>query len=353
MKDYSYFLNLLESDSFEKILNSENGLKFFKVYSISRQPIIKEFLKSQKMTFSRPLVENCNVVFSKIDEKTIDSFLQSQYNLKMKNFDKNQILSELFCLQSFNWGGIYQNALEKMIIDNYVKKIQSYEILNQKIQGELSEKMGDYVRSSWYNHWSTILIENIFKKNSNVIPSIGDKGKLDFFWKNIPFDLKVTYFPAGLMHEIRREKKLPSELSFLKTSTKNNDIVFDTDKTDRELFTELITKFRESINHKSVYEELIKERSKIMRDIQEKPIVLAKWLYENQGERRYDAGYRFFVILMDDMIEESWKLKRNMELLTKNINDCLNKDPVILDIKFKWKNKEINTKCVILFITKS
>lgn len=353
MKDYSYFSNLLETDSFEKILNSKDGLKFFKVYSISRAPFLKELLKSKDMSFLHPLAENCNNVFSKIDEKTIDSFLRIQYKLKMKDFNKDYILSELFCLQYFKWGGIYNGALETMIINNYVKKIQSFNILNQKIKGELSEKTGDYVRSSWYNHWSTILIENIFKTNHHILPSIGDKGKLDFFWNNIPFDLKVTYFPAGLMQEMRKKKELSPELTFLKKNARKYKIGFDNNKSDHELFIELLTKFKESVDHRDVYDDLINERSKIIKEVQKNPGTLAKWLYENQGERRYDAGYRFFVVLTDVMIEESWKLKRNMELLTQKINPCLEKSPNILNVKFKWKKENKQTKCVILFVNKS
>jgi hypothetical protein len=44
------------------------------------------------------------------------------------------------------------------------------------------------------------------------------------------------------------------------------------------------------------------------------PLELMKWLYEEQGLRRFDAANRFFIILIDsNNLEESWKLKRNKD----------------------------------------
>jgi hypothetical protein len=84
-----------------------------------------------------------------------------------------------------------------------------------------------YVLNSWYNHWSSILIEHIFKSHKSVLPTVGQIKNVDFFINKIPFDLKVTYFPAEYLKQKRKERGLPVELTFLKAEAKNLKIYFD------------------------------------------------------------------------------------------------------------------------------
>jgi len=39
----------------------------------------------------------------------------------------------------------------------------------------------------------------MFKDHEDILPAVGLVKKVDFFWNNFPFDLKVTYFPDGFM----------------------------------------------------------------------------------------------------------------------------------------------------------
>ena len=129
---------------------------------------------------------------------------------------KLKLISELYKLKVFDWGGLYQNNLERTIVNNYVKKIRNFNLLNQKVESEIHESMRSYVLSSWYNHWTSILIEDIFKDHKKATPAIGLIKKVDFFIKNIPFDLKVTYFPDGFMQMKRKELGLSTEIQELK-----------------------------------------------------------------------------------------------------------------------------------------
>ena len=79
-----------------------------------------------------------------------------------------ELVSQLYRLQAFDWGGLHQNSLEKTIVDNYVKKITSYESLTEKIENELHNSMRGYVLCSWYNHWTSIIIEDVFRDHPNV-----------------------------------------------------------------------------------------------------------------------------------------------------------------------------------------
>jgi len=50
------------------------------------------------------------------------------------------------------------------------------------------------------------------------------------------------------------------------------------------------------------------------------PKPLLQNLYEEQGEMRFDASNRLFLIWVDEQdFEASWKLKRSVELLTRAI----------------------------------
>ncbi len=253
---------------------------------------------------------------------------------------------------------MYRNGLEKTIVNNYVKKIKNYDDLNQKITNELHDSMSGYVKSSWYNHWSAILIENMFQEHKNIIPAIGKVKNLDFFWNDIPLDLKVTHFPKEFLNNKRKELGLGTELSCLKKFAKENKIHYDKNGNDRQIFTEIYRKLSES--SKPEYLKFIKELKQksiqIINDARKDPISLAQWLYERQSERRFDRVYRFYLILIDSTnLEDSWKLKRNRDLVPNGIKLFLSKDPKkeIKDITFGWKDEKYDTKCFVLFIVKS
>ena len=135
-----------------------------------------------------------------------------------------ELVSELYRVQTFDWGGLHQNSLEKTIVDNYVKKITNYELLTEKIENELQNSMRGYVLCSWFNHWTSIVIEDVFRDHPNVLPAIGQVKKIDFFVYNVPFDLKVTYLPEGFVKDMRRQAGLRPELTLLRQGARARDI---------------------------------------------------------------------------------------------------------------------------------
>ena len=154
-----------------------------------------------------------------LDEKVLDKFIDQRYQQERAKRKKNEtaLISELYKLKVFDWGGLYQNNLERTIVNNYIKKINNLDLLNRKIEGEIHQSMKGYVSSSWYNHWTSILIEDVFKDHKKVIPAIGLIKKVDFFIKDILFDLKVTYFPDGFMQMKRKKLALNTELQELRS----------------------------------------------------------------------------------------------------------------------------------------
>lgn len=83
---------------------------------------------------------------------------------------------------------------------------------------------------------------------------------------------------------------------------------------------------------------------------------LKVWFYENQGEARFDASNRFFLVLTDENdLTNSWKLKRNIVFLRDKINNHLNSialDLHRLNTQFYWAKNHRTYLCKsdILFI---
>lgn len=294
-----------------------------------------------------------------ISEEIIDGFIREVYRQERveRIGNEDNLYTQLFRLTVFNWGGFYQNAVEQTIVNNYVKKIRDFNHLNNCIDNDLAPRLKNYVLCSWYNHWTSILIEDMFKDHEVILPAVGLVKKVDFFWNNFPFDLKVTYFPDGFMKEKRSQRGLRPELTELKAFARQNNINFDRTASDGEIFEELILRITESPNPTS--QIFIQQFHQIRRDIINETIAnpreLIVWFYENQGTRRFDAANRFFIVLIDrNNLEESWKLKRNREILSTQINEFLNTNRNIdfnqFRLNFNWEGDNYQSYATCLFI---
>jgi len=260
-------------------------------------------------------------------------------------------------MRAFDWGGLYQNSLEQTIVDHYVKRIRSWNELNSAIDSELHDSLRSYVQCSWYNHWSSVIIQDIFNDHPSVLPVIGLVKKVDFFIHDFPFDLKVTYFPDGYLQLLRRREGLRPELAELKTFCRSANIWFDNSTPPSTLFMELIAKIAEhpSDNARDFITEFRATRLRLIQQTIQDPTDLKVWLYENQGVRRFDASNRFFLILVDlKHVEDSWKLKRNKVLLVEDINNHLNAmRPDVMEslkLSFKWRDETFEAYSDILFV---
>lgn len=296
-----------------------------------------------------------------ISEATIDAFIRQIYQHERieRIGNEENLYTQLFRLQVFNWGGFYQNAVEQTIINNYVKKIRDYNQLLNSIENDLAPRLRSYVLCSWYNHWTSILIEDMFKDHPDILPAVGLVKKVDFFWNNFPFDLKVTYFPDGFMKEKRHQKGLRPEFTELKAFARQNNINFDHESNDNDIFQELLTRITENPSEaaQNFIQSFHQTRRDIINETIENPRELIVWFYENQGTRRFDAANRFFLVLIDrNNLEESWKLKRNRDILSTKINEFLNANRNIninqFQINFNWEGENFQSYAICLFIVR-
>jgi len=229
-----------------------------------------------------------------VDEKVVQEFIKQKYTDRIQ--ERRKIISdedlkkELLKVKTFSWG-VVQGQLDQKIQTEYVRKIVRYEDLLSGVRTKLQGDVTNYVICTWFNHWTTLLIEEHISTHKKVIPTIKNIKGIDIFFAGQPFDLKVTYLPRGYN---------PTD------AVKN-------------------------------------------------PSNLAIWMYENQGAQRFGADNRLFVILLDeDSPEKSWELKRDFPLVFQKIDDFFDRQSVSKkdEIAFTFRRKTYTAVTKVLIITK-
>jgi len=369
MKDFNYWDGLHRNESLEEFNNDRTGLLWLKTKSIIRKELIDEFIQQNKIvlqetTLKQQFVELFGLISKNIEKshKLLDEFIREVNSQQIARFNIQQLVSELYKLKNFEWGGDYQNSLDKFLISRYVKvENPSFDFLMSKFETEINPAVQGYVLNSWYNYWSSVLIENIFKSHSAVLPTVGLIKSVDFFVGDIPFDLKVTYLPAEYIKQKRKEKGYPVELTFLKEKAKEANIVYDKNAKPTDIFYEITEKMKDRDDDlcKKSLQTLKSEKVEILKETQKNPKLLAKWLYENQGEMRFGSENRLFLVLVDtDDFNNSWKLKRNIDLLKPTIVSYLDNfknkkiNDLHVDFEFKGKPHGFSALADVIFVVK-
>ena len=184
-----------------------------------------------------------------------------------------------------------QGQLDQKIQSQYVRKIVTYESLLDNIKAQLHDEVTSYAICTWFNHWTTVLIEEHVSTHKKVIPTIKNIKGTDIFFDGQPFDLKVTYLPHNY---------------------NSNDVV-------------------------------------------ENPLKLAVWMYENQGAQRFGADNRLFVVLLDRNNQEmSWELKRDFDLVFSEIDNFFDRETISLEdeIIFTFNKKTYTAVSKVVLVTK-
>lgn len=341
--------------------NNSNGLLWLKVRAVCRSSQIKLFeeltgiyLYSKKIKDQN--MELFEVLQSRQDGMTlIDNFLRDRTHewYTRMNVDTNQLKEDLYKVQYYTWGGDQNNSLDKFLIGRYVKTISNFKEL-QALYGDIATNAWNYVQNSWYNNWTSYLIESIFKKNPAVISAVGEIKSVDFFIGGYPLDLKVTFFPHQFMEQKFKTSLGKSSLVWLKSKCKNLNIFTDSKASTNQQIYSLTEKLKE-YNQLSVLSELQNIRREIISEAETNPYELITWLYENQGEMRFGAENRLYLILSDICdFENSWKLKRAFSLIEPKIETYINEfsDSSLKKIRFSYKGLNYNTFSDTIFITK-
>lgn len=341
--------------------NNAEALLYLKVKAICRKTLITQFVKENKLTLkSTKVKEQFPELYALLENKPelkpqLDCFLRNRNNewYKEMGVDEDKVRTALCKINAYEWGGDHNNSLDQYLVRRYVKVISDYDTLQKKAT-EIQANAWNFVQTSWYNNWTSYLIESIFKKHKRVLSAIGEIKSVDFFIDNYPIDLKVTYFPNEFMEKKLKDKIGNKELAWLKKEAKKVNISPDKGLSDAEQLTFLKEEL-ENHGHSNIIEVLTKHKQEIIDKACKHPEELMEWLYENQSARLFGAENRLFLVLVDTKdMKQSWKMKRAFTLIEPTVNsylDSFNADS-LKEINFTFNQKKYTSLSNIIFITK-
>lgn len=209
------------------------------------------------------------IVESNPDGRLVDQYIRLKYAEVIECRRRNVISDadlriELMSIPLVKWG-VVQGQLDQKIQAHYVRPTPRYAELLKRVEDSLVDEVRNYVIRSWFNHWTTRLIEDHISSHPRVVPTVKHIKGTDIFFDGQPFDLKITDLPSGFDPKVALQK----------------------------------------------------------------PADLAVWLYENQGPQRFGDDNRFFVVLMDEAdLLNSWQLKRDFDLIFPRIDEFLDRESV-------------------------
>ena len=338
-----------------------NGLLWLKVRAVCRSKQIEQFIVENNITLAATKIAEQNVeLFGKLEGMPNAMQLLDDY-LKVKShnwydamgIDEAKLKADLYKVQHYAWGGDQNNSLDKHFVSRYVKVISNYDDLVSK-QTEIADNAWHYVQTSWYNNWTSYLIESLFKRHEKVISAVGEIKSVDFFIDNNPIDLKVTFFPNQYMDEKLKDKLGKKELTWLKQKAKEVGITVDNTLSESQQMYTLSEKLSE-IGRTDILDELKTKRKDVITDAQANTMELMTWLYANQGEMRFGAENRLFVILVDTTdMSQSWKMKRAFSLIEPKVNDYLNyfNANSLKEVNFTFKKDRYKSLGDVVFVVK-
>ena len=139
------------------------------------------------------------IIENDITHTEVNKFIKKKYHTeklkkRIEMISDEELSNELHKVKTFHWGAV-QGKLDNLIQKNYVREYSKYSELIDSIEKELYETIKNHVVCSWYNHWTSVIIEDCISKHPKVVPTLMDKKRVDIFFNNQPFDLKTTYFP--------------------------------------------------------------------------------------------------------------------------------------------------------------
>lgn len=341
--------------------NDANALLWLKVRAVSRGKQMKQFLNDNGLTLTSTKITEQNVELFELMEQRqdaksmLDNYLQSKNHewYTSMGIDEEKLKADLYKVQFYAWGGDQNNSLDKHLVSRYVKVISKYDDLVSK-QGEIANNAWNYVQNSWYNNWTSFLIESLFKRHPKVVSAVGEIKSVDFFIDDFPVDLKVTFFPNQYMDEKIKLKLGKSVLSWLKTKGREFGIVSSTGDSESQQIYTLTEKFREQ-GHDNIINSLNNVKSEVIKDAQNNPVELMTWLYAHQGEMRFGAENRLFLILADSTdMSQSWKMKRAFSLIEPEVQHYLDRftKQSLKKINFTFKKQNYSSLADVIFVVK-
>jgi len=360
---------VFQKGNLRSLYTDSDGLRFLKLQSMARGEYLQRLLNEEIQHVKAPQKEYLEATAHTKGKKQFHAIYESgitdaQIEKAIRRIYKEQrdarkehedvLISELYNVRSFDWGGLHPHSLEKTIVNNYVKKIRSFSKLVDKIENEIHQTMRAYVLCSWYEYWTSVIIQDLFTDHPHVLPVLTPMKRIDFFVRDVPFMLNVSHLPEDYIDDFRTAAGYQPEINLLKKEAKSLKIHFDPAREETRLLEDLWIKLKDhpSKSSHTLLTDLREKRVEILDECQKNSDHLARWFYEHQGGRRFDAANRLFLVLVDrENFFNSWTLKRAKPLLVETIHDHLNglTDPPGTEVSFNWRNEEYTATADVLF----
>lgn len=366
MNTFKYWKARFDDNDLLDFSRTSEGLLWLKLRSIDRSALLAEFCADIGYQPTQRITADSiwhNMAANKGFGNALDKFMrkcQTREN-RVEAVSTDSIRSNLYRMTHFHWGGGFRNSLDKAIVSRYVKtdRIIPFDRLELICDGELRDMSRGYLLNSWYNYWSSVLIENLFKRNVRVLPAYGKIKNVDFFVDNFPFDLKVTYMPQEYASLTRKRLEIDEPLKILKAYAKKHGISYSREDSPEQVRYEIIEQMKDSksADAKSVLATLDANWTQTVKYIVREKRDLIRWLYENQGDMRFGAENRIFLVLIDmKNPDDSWKLKRNVDLMSPMISRWISnfKRTKANDLLagFSYKSRQYETYADVIFVIK-
>ena len=160
MQDFNYWKKLHENETLEEFSNDTIGLLWLKTKSIIRKELIADFVANNAIVLSETaLAKQFVELFDLLckdpanSHKFLDEYIKTENAKQVGNLDTKQLVSELFKVKVFDWGGDYKNSLDKYLVKKYIKTITpSYEILISKFEPEINVAVVTLLGMNFFIH---------------------------------------------------------------------------------------------------------------------------------------------------------------------------------------------------------
>ena len=270
---------------------SIRDINFIKLKSLKKD-YLKKFCDRFKIQSSNNITEaikNILLAFDNgsISTRQINEYIKNLYSqirneeIRVTGANHESIVEELNRVDSHIWGMV-QGKADAYIQSNYVRKYFKFDELVSAVRESLFNAMEAYTLCTWYNHWSTVFLEDLICQNEKVVPIIKKVKGVDVIWNEQAIDIKATNLP-------------------------------------KEWFRDGYT-IDDAINN---------------------PIRACEYLYTYQGAERFGAENRFFVIVYDRVNPtDSWKIKREYSLIKELVDSFFNQDMQLDPISFSFGEKK-------------
>lgn len=361
MTNFERWDNEFRAQNLYAFNNNENALLYLKVRAVCRGKQIKQFVKKNGLELNSTRIYDQFAELFSVMENTpngmdmLDAYLRDRNNewYHTMGVDEEKLKSGLRQINTYEWGGDQENSLDQYLVRRYIKVISDFDELRSKTDS-IAANAWKFVQTSWYNNWTSYLIESIFKKHRRVLSAVGEIKSVDFFIDNYPVDLKVTYFPEAYMQRQLMNILGNSELTWLKRQAKTFGILPDKNLSDSKQYIFLREEL-ENHGHSEVIAQLALTKKQIVDEARNHPESLIQWLYENQSPRLFGAENRLFVVLIDSSnMDQSWKMKRAFSLIEPQVNDYLNSfnSHSLKMIDFTFNKRPYMSLADIIFVVK-